>query len=92
MQRRSFFKALAGAVCGVVAVLTGKDHVPGVTKKVTTPLDFWDDPAEDVYTIRDGQTIGTTYETGNLNAYLMDGTHAMTANWEESKNCLRTKA
>ncbi len=71
MQRRSFFKALAGLIAGGVgALLTGKaeaaDHIRDATKKVKTPLDFWDHEDEDVYSEADGEPVATCGTTGNF--------------------------
>lgn len=72
MERRSFFKAMAGAVCsGFAAVMVR------VRDKLPTPFDFWDDSAEDVYDKTDGETINygtyTAENVTNVSATMLDG-------------------
>lgn len=62
MQRRTFFKALAGAVAGGIAALKGRDHVREVAEKVKTPLK----KTTETYTTYEVEVV-------NLNADMADG-------------------
>lgn len=77
MDRRGFLKGLGGLAAGGLAALLGRKvgAEPAVTEpaKPATPTDFWDDPAEDIYTKDDGEPAGKPDEHLGPESFKMTG-------------------